>query len=101
MAFHTWISAPQGDSLIDIFSNRLRELGLEICQEASGEKQIYAVESSNIGVVKYSKVNVLVSWVCSSKSKCQIEVRSSEPMLKKETRCSILANALKEFSPPC
>ena len=100
MAFYTWTSSLSGESLINLFSSILISLGFEVCEEASGDRQLYAVEVSNVGVAKYSKVSVLISWVGSSKSKCQIEVRSAEPMLMKDTKCENIAKALKEFSPP-
>ena len=100
MAFYTWLSLSRGDSLNELFSASLFELGLEISLEASNEQQIYAVEKYKKGVIQSTRVNVIIGWVCSTKSSYQIEVRSSEPMFKRNTRCEQFANLLKKISPP-
>ncbi len=100
MALYTWISqAPKG-SLIDTFASLFRELGLEVSKEASSDQQIYAIEALGQSTYQAARVNVIVSWVCSSKSQYQVEVRSSEPMFKKDTRCETFAKALRSASPP-
>ena len=100
MALYTWLCSSSGDSLEDIFSKSLSELGLEISLEVSNEQQIYAVEEYKKGVLQSTRVNVIIVWVCSARSSCQIEVRSSEPMFKKDTRCEEFANLIKKIAPP-
>ncbi len=97
MALYTWLSSTSGDCLRSLFEPAFRELGLKILQEASGDHQIYAEDSFVQGVPHSSRVNVLVSWTSAEKCQFQIEVRSSEAMLKRGTRCEIVAAALRNF----
>ena len=99
MALYTWLSTTSEDCLRSLFEPAFRELGLEIMKEASGEHQIYAEDSYVIGFPHSSRVNVLVTWTSAEKSQFQIEVRSSEAMLKRGTRCEEVAVALKDFAP--
>ncbi len=99
MALYTWLSTTPRTPLLSTFSAVFDELGLVVLQDASGEQQLYAEESLGRGLPHSSKVNVLVSWTSASRSECQIEVRSSEPMLKKGTRCEQIANALRDVAP--
>ncbi len=97
MALYTWRSASASDSLMD----HLSELGMQICEEACTERQLYAVEASANGEYQYNnRVNVIVSWFGSAKEQCQVEVRSSEPMFKSNTRCEKVAKALRIYAPP-
>lgn len=100
MALYTWLSSPPGECLFDHFGQVLDDLGLQICQEASSEQQIFATEVATAGMLQSNKVNVTVSWASSSKRTCQVEVRSSEPMFKRDTRCEKLAEALRSHAPP-
>ncbi len=99
MALYTWLSSTSGDCLESLFEPVFRELGLEIMREASGDNQIYAEDSYVKGMPHSSRVNVLVSWTSAEKSQFQIEVRSSEAMLKRGTRCEQVAVALRDFAP--
>ena len=100
MALYSWLTLPAGESLLDTLPEMLGNLGFEVCQEASTDQQIYAIEPAEKGTLQSSRVNVTVSWACSSKTKYQIEVRSSEPMFKRNTRCEKLATALRDCLPP-
>ncbi len=101
MALYSWTSFSGSDSLFEAFSASLLEVGLEIMEDASNDQQLYAVEPANKSLNQSSRVNVIVFWACSDKSKYQIEVRSSEPMFKTNTRCENLAKELKNILPPC
>ena len=101
MALYSWLSAPSSDSLSDYFSPVLSNLGLQVCEEACTEQQLYAVEVPVKGGLQYSKrVNVTATWSGSSKKQCQVEVRSSGPMFKSDTRCQKVAQALRIYAPP-
>ena len=101
MALYSWLSNPSCDSLLDCFTPVLSDLGLHVCKEACTEKQLYAVEAPIKGGLQCSdRVDVIVTWSGSSKKQCQVEVRSSEPMFKSDTRCQKVAHALRNFAPP-
>ena len=101
MALYSWFSKPSSNSLSDYFSPALADLGLQVCQEACTEQQLYAVEVPVKGDLQYSnRVNVIVTRSGPSKNKFQVEVRSSEPMFKSDTRCQKVAQALRNFAPP-
>ena len=99
MALYTWLSSIPKPPLAESFAGAFEELGFKILEEASGEHQIYAEEIAISSHPHTSRVNVLVCWTCASKIQCQIEVRSSEAMLKRGTRCEEVATALKTFAP--
>jgi len=44
MALYSWLISPLSESLLDIFSSKLIDLGLRVCEEACSEYQLYAVE---------------------------------------------------------
>ena len=100
MALYTWLSSPSSYSLSEFFSSALSGLGLKVCEEASSEYQLYAIEAPVKGDLQYSnRVNVIVTWLGPSRKQCQVEVRSSEPMFKSYTRCQKVAQALMSYAP--
>tara|TARA_B100000700_G_C14253805_1_gene493839 strand:+ start:133 stop:396 length:264 start_codon:yes stop_codon:yes gene_type:complete len=82
------------------FSSTLEELGLTILKEVSTSAEIYASELPPRDKFRSSLVNVTISWASPERKMCQVQVRSSEPMLKRNTRCEQFSIALKKYLPP-
>ncbi len=100
MAIYSWRTSIDKGTLHEAFSSALQTVGLEVCDTALGDKQLFAIENSKHWHGRTSNVNVLVFRINNQSTHCEIEVRSSEPMLKRNTRCEELAQKLKLLSPP-
>ncbi len=99
MAAFSWTSFSNSKSLLGIFDASLRELGLDVVQKFSSQKQVYAETSPSRDLSK-PLVKVIISLLSSSKSQLQVEVRSSESILLRSTRCEEIAISLKKIVPP-
>jgi hypothetical protein len=84
-------------SLLRLLEETLDGFGIEIVEEFSGGSSIYATDKSvaNAAITVNSRVTVIVTPDNALKKEFLIEVRSSEPMLKRGTRCEQIASALK------
>ena len=100
MATYQWISSNDGQQCRDEIQSSLKELGLEVDSTISQGATIYTCDAVGSNVPPYSRVVVIISTTNRSKNELQVEVRSSEPMIKKSTRCQTIAQALKAMIPP-
>ena len=88
-----WI--PAGESL-DYFLPLIDKLGLEVERTISTKFQLYASDSPTAAVDQISQVSVLILRCSCNSSDVTIELRSGEPMLRKNTRCESKAKALQK-----
>ena len=96
MALFRWKRRiPTGKSL-DYFLPLVGKLGLEVEHSISTQFQLYASDSPTAAVEQASRVSVLIIRCSRDSSDVTIEVRSSEPMLRKNTRCESKAKALQK-----
>ena len=100
MALYQWISCLEHEKLVPRLFESIQETGLEIDPEYSSEHFIYARERDGHHCAWTSRVNILVSQTTGDQDEYLIEVRSSEPMLKKATRCEQVATKVKTLIPP-
>lgn len=100
MAVFSWISDLQGRALRDCLQPIVAELDLRIDEEYCSDRQLYAVDRSDGPVPLHARVKVLATWSCSQGLTCQVEVRSSEPQLRHDTRCEQVARQLRQLLPP-
>ena len=100
MAVYHWKTEPNGGCLMQCFSSKLEKLGLLILKEVSTSAEIYAREYPPKNHFRSSLVEVMIRWDSPERKMCEIQVRSSEPMLKSNTRCEEFTIALKEYIPP-
>ncbi|MCP9882977.1 hypothetical protein KBY65_10895 [Cyanobium sp. Alchichica 3B3-8F6] len=95
MALFQWIAVSKHQDLLRNFVGAVEQLGLEIDPEFSSSVSIYAREQASTRTPANARVTVIISATNGSKDEFQIEVRSSEPMLKRGTRCEQIATDLK------
>ena len=74
----------------------IERLGFEVDQSISSQYQLYASDPATSKVEYSSRVSILITRCNKDSCDLTIEVRSSEPMLRTNTRCEQKANALKE-----
>jgi len=99
VALFQWIAASECQDLLRDFIGAVEQLGLEVDPEFSSSISIYAREQEGARTPTNARVTVIISATNGSKDEFQIEVRSSEPMLKRETRCEQIATELKAIIP--
>lgn len=96
MASFQWIERLAAPSMVDWFEPIAQSLGLEVVNSVSSDSQLYAVTPlAALSQKKSPMVTVLISWSDRTTQQVLIEVRSDEPMLRTNTRCEQLAQALK------
>lgn len=95
MALFSWIASVDSDALVDALAEPLQQLGLVIDPSVSGAAQVLAADKPNCGLPMAQRVTVLASWNCSRSREYQVEVRSSEPQLRRGTRCEQIATELQ------
>ena len=88
-----WI--PAGESL-DYFLPLIDKLGLEVERTISTKFQLYASDSPTAAVDQISQVSVLILRCSCNSSDVTKQLRSGEPMLRKNTRCESKAKALQK-----
>ena len=96
MALVSWITRVDGDGLLDALADSLQQLGLVVDGSVSTPSQVLAADAPNCGLPMDQRVTVLASWNCSRSRECQLEVRSSEPQLRRDTRCQQIARQLQQ-----
>ncbi len=100
MALYQWISSVKWDGLEQRLLECLQETGLEIDPEFSKGKIIYASDGDGCKCAWNARVNLIISPNNTTTNEYVVEVRSSEPMLKKGTRCEQIASKVKTAIPP-
>lgn len=96
MALFSWIAHVESDGLLDALSAPLQQLGLVVDGSVSTASQVLAADHPNCGLPMAKRVTVLASWNCTHSRACQLEVRSSEPQLRRNTRCQQIAERLQQ-----
>lgn len=101
MALYRWISTKVSSwELESSLETVLKNTGLAVDSEISNEYQLLAKDAEDSSIPYSQRVNVIVSWNDRLRGEIQIEVRSSEPLLRKGTRCELIANTIREAMPP-
>ena len=99
MALFQWITADTRTALLARIEAILDRLGLEIDREFSSNSNIYARDKDGAKIAARARVAVIVTPSTMHQDEFLIEVRSSEPMLKRGTRCEEIASALQASIP--
>ena len=99
MAFIQYLCKANSESLTKSFAPLLENYGMIIPERYDRSKQLYA-EYSNSNNKKFSKVNLLISWVNQTQKKCSIEIWSDEPLAKNETLCRKVHNEIIQIIKP-
>tara|TARA_B100000700_G_C14892568_1_gene783436 strand:- start:53 stop:427 length:375 start_codon:yes stop_codon:yes gene_type:complete len=99
MAYFHYESKTDNDCLLTSFRGLLENAGLLVSDEFSSDVQVFAESQS--GEINYkSKVKVFISWVDKRVRTCSVEVRSDEPLMKRDTSCEKVVNDLRALIPP-
>ena len=98
MAFIQYFSQAESESLVNSFVPKLENYGMVIPKGFEHSKQLYA-EFRNSSY-KYSKVNLLISWVNQAQRKCSIEIWSDEPFSQNKTLCRKVHHDITQFIKP-
>ena len=98
MAFIQYYSQAESESLVNSFVPKLENYGMSIPQRFNYSKQLYA-EFKNSDH-KFSKVNLLISWVNQDQRTCSVEIWSDEPFSKTKTVCRKVHNDISQLIKP-
>ena len=99
MALFQWITAEERSSLLTRLQQAVEQLGLTVDQEFSTSSTIYARDQEGARTPLSARVAVIISPNNGASNEFQVEVRSSEPMLKRGTRCEQIATELRGVIP--
>ncbi len=100
MALYQWITSIEHDEVNRQLLECLQENNLELDLEFSNGKTIYARDGNKSKCAWNTRVDIIISTNNSTRNEYLVEVRSSEAMLKKGTRCQEIATKLKVVIPP-
>ena len=100
MALIRWIASVEKNDLEQRLLNSIEGMGLEIDHEFSSSRMLYARDKDGLKCSFKARVKIFVSSTNEIESEYQFEVRSSEPMLRRGTRCEQVANEIKSAIPP-
>ena len=98
MAFIQYLSQAESESLVNSFVPKLENYGMNIPNDFSYSKQLYAeykIPNNNL-----SKVNLLISWVNQTQRTCSVEIWSDEPFLQKKTMFRKVNQDIRQFIKP-
>jgi hypothetical protein len=95
LALFKWLVPIAPSTDLKSFDPLVVALGLEIDQSISSQYQRYASDPSTQKVEYSQRVSILITRCNKDSSDVTIEVRSSEPMLRKNTRCELKAKELQ------
>lgn len=101
MAMIRWLSQLPSRDLPGTMRPMVMAIGFVIHDEVSSEMQLYATDPLDVEIHADQRVSLLVQWSDRSSGESEIELRSSEPMLKPHTRCEAAASQLKSMIQPC
>ena len=97
--FHWLLQIPPGEDLASTIEPAIQQAGLVLDAEHSTTAQIVAHDPIDAGVHHASRVLLMISWTNRPKGELVVEVRSAEPMLKRQTRCEQVSAALQRLLP--
>ena len=100
MALFQWIATKQSGQELGSLQHSLENLGLIVDQEFCNQSRIDARENDAACSCMNSRVTVMIFANRGTGQGYQVEVRSSEPMLKRGTRCESIAKELMTIIPP-
>ena len=100
MALFQWVTRFADERGLDTLASTLQPLGLDVDLDFSSHVQIVLRDRRGAARSLDSRVTVLASRLNQSNRDVQLEVRSSEPMLSRGTRCESVAISLKQLFPP-
>ena len=100
MALYQWITSIEHVEVNRQLFKCLQENNLELDPEISNGKIIYARDGNKSKCAWNTRVDIIISPNNGMTDEYVVEVRSSEPMLKKGTRCEEVATILKTVIPP-
>jgi len=95
LALFKWLRPIAPDFDLKSFAPLIEALDLEIDQSISSQYQLYASDPVTSKVEHSSRVSVLVTRCNKDSRDVTIEVRSSELLPRKNTRCELKAKALQ------
>ena len=98
MAFIQYLSQAESESLVDSFVPKLENYGMNIPKRFCYSKQLYA--EFHIPNKKYSKINLLISWLNQTKRTCSVEIWSDEPFLQSKTLCRKVHEDISQLIKP-
>jgi hypothetical protein len=99
LALFQWIAVSERQDLLDRLTSAAIRLNLEIDQEFSNSVTIYARDKTGVSTPANARVTVIISPNNGTRDEFQVEVRSSELMLKRGTRCEQIATDLMAVIP--
>lgn len=95
MALFQWIVSIDHKDLLKRIESAIEQMGMEVDREFSKNGSIYARDRDGAKTAASSRVTVIATPNNGSKNEYLLEVRSSEPMLKRGTRCEQVASAIQ------
>tara|TARA_B100001996_G_C18100918_1_gene377302 strand:+ start:96 stop:437 length:342 start_codon:yes stop_codon:yes gene_type:complete len=99
MAYFHYQSETDKDCLLASFKSLLENADLLVSEEFSSDVQVFA-ESKSEALDYKTKVKVFISWIDKRVRICSVEVRSDEPLLRRNTSCEKVMNQLRDLIPP-
>jgi hypothetical protein len=99
VAVYSWIADLPEPSLQDSLVRHLITLGLQIQPEFCSAYQLYAEDPSDAHLPLSARVKVLASRTSACSGEWHVEVRSAEPMVRRQTRCQQVAQQLQALIP--
>jgi hypothetical protein len=99
MALFEWHTNLRSDNLQSELRNGIESLGLVVDESATSHAQLFACDPHDQGIHYAERVSVIAAWTNQRSGEVKIEVRSQEPLLRKQTRCQTLAAALQQLFP--
>ena len=100
MSLYQWITCIEQVDVNRQLLICLQENNLELDPEFSSGKIIYARDGNKSKCAWNTRVDIIISPNNGMTDEYVVEVRSSDPMLKKGTRCEEVATLLKTVIPP-
>lgn len=97
--FHWLLQVPPGTDLAAYVEPAIRQAGLVLDAELSSQVQIVAQDPIDAGFHHGSRVLLMMNWTNRRTGELVVEVRSSEPMLKHQTRCEQISTVLQRLLP--
>jgi hypothetical protein len=95
VALFKWLLPISPNTELKSFDAVIEALGFEIDQSISSQYQLYATDPAISKVEIDSRVSILITRCNKDSRDFTVEVRSSEPMLRKNTRCEQKAKELQ------